>query len=190
MSGTDHLAALDVATLEFGSRLALVQEGHWSAPTPCDEWDVRYLVAHVVGGNRFATAVLGGQSSAEAIEQVMSRTQLGDDPNHDLTTTVDRQRQAFRAKGRLDAGVDHPAGTITGREFLAFRIFDITLHAWDLATAIGSDPLLDRGLVEVVLEIVTTGPEGMGFGLTRLGEVADGAGDQAVLLDLTGRRSA
>ena len=34
---------------------------------------------------------------------------------------------------------DHPLGHITGRNFLEFRVFDTTLHAWDMAGALGTD---------------------------------------------------
>jgi hypothetical protein len=51
----------------------------WSLDTPCSEWDVHYLVAHVVGGNRFAASVLAGMTASDAMEQVMSAPQLGAD---------------------------------------------------------------------------------------------------------------
>ena len=57
------LAALDAATEEFRRRLVLVGKSDWERSTPCPDWDVSYLVAHVVGGNRFAVSVLGGASA-------------------------------------------------------------------------------------------------------------------------------
>ena len=75
----DMLSALDAATDEFGRRLALVGEEEWSLPTPCAGWDVHYLAAHVIGGNRFADFILGGMTASDAIELVISSPQLGDD---------------------------------------------------------------------------------------------------------------
>ena len=68
----DLLDALDVATAEFRSRLATVDAAQWGAPTPCDEWDVRFLVAHVVGGHQFAALVLDGSTASDAFGVVMS----------------------------------------------------------------------------------------------------------------------
>ena len=68
-------------------------------------------------------------------------------------------------------------------------MFDITLHAWDLARSVGADTRLDPLLVAVVLDIVEHGPPGMGFGISALGRVTDDATAQERLLDLTGRSS-
>ena len=68
----DLLAALDAATDEFRQRLMLVGSSDWARSTPCPDWDVRYLVAHVVGGNRFAVSILGGMSASDAANEVMS----------------------------------------------------------------------------------------------------------------------
>jgi len=184
----DVFNALEVATDEFGRRIAAVQPTGWTGPTPCPDWDVHYLTAHVVGGNRFAVLILGGMSASDAIDSVMSAPQLGDDALSAWAITSVAQLDAFRDAEVLARRVDHPLGEITGREFLEFRVFDITLHAWDLARSIGADERLDADLVHTVLGIVENGPEGMGFGIAALPN-ADGAGSpQARLLDLTGRR--
>jgi uncharacterized protein (TIGR03086 family) len=183
----DFLNALEVATDEFGRRLAVVEEGAWTSATPCSDWDVHYLSAHVIGGNRFAVLILGGMSASDAIEEVMSAPQLGDDPFAAWSTTCAAQLDAFKA-APLERRVDHPLGEITCRDFLEFRVFDLTLHAWDLARAIGASERLDADLVDTVLGIVENGPAGMGFGVTPLGETDDTASPQARLLDLTRRR--
>ena len=184
----DLLTALNAATDEFGRRLALIPDGGWTRPTPCADWDVHYLAAHVVGGNRFAVSILGGMSASATIDEVMSTSQLGDDPSAAWEHTADAQLDAFRAAAALERRVDHPLGEISGRELLEFRLFDMTLHAWDLARSIGADDRLDPELVDVVLDIVEHGPAGMGFGITALGDTDGTASAQARLLDLTGRR--
>jgi uncharacterized protein (TIGR03086 family) len=183
----DLLNALEVATEEFGQRLAAVDQDGWTGATPCSDWDVHYLSAHVIGGNRFAVLILGGMSASDAIEEVMSAPQLGDDALAAWAITSAAQLDVFKA-ALLERRVDHPLGEITGREFLEFRVFDMTLHAWDLARAIGASERLDAELVDAVLGIVENGPAGMGFGIMVLGETDDTDSPQARLLDLTGRR--
>jgi uncharacterized protein (TIGR03086 family) len=185
----DALDALDVAVAGFGDRLSQVEGGQWSGPTPCEEWDVRFLVAHVVGGNRFAALVLGGMSAQAAIERVMADTQLGEEPLADHEASATAQREMFRAPGARQRAVSHPLGDMTGDRFLGLRVFDVTMHTWDLARAIGADEVLDPGLARVVLDVVESAPAGMGFGITAVGRVERGAPVQDRLLDLTGRRA-
>ena len=183
----DLLSALDAATEEFGRRLALVDDDSWTRSTPCPDWDVHYLAAHVVGGNRFAVLILGGMSASDAVGQVMSVVQLGADPWTTWATTSAAQVKAFRAETVLERRIDHPLGEMTVRQFLQFRVFDMTLHAWDLARSLGADEQLGPELVTAVLAIIHNGPSGMGFGISALGVTDETASPQARLLDLTGR---
>ena len=181
------LEALDIATAGFATALEAVDDDHLPGPTPCDEWDVRYLVAHVVGGNRFAARVLDGLSAEAALQEIMATRQLGDEPLVDFTSSADEQRQRFRADGALDRNVSHPLGELSGLRFLDLRVFDLALHTWDLARALGIPDELDADLARAALTIVDTSPAGMGFGLTPRGRVAPDATVQDRLLDLTGR---
>jgi len=185
----DMLGALDAATDEFGQRLALVGPEDWTLPTPCADWNLRYLAAHVIGGNRFAALVLGGMPASEAIDHVMSSSQFGSDATAAWATTCGVQASAFAEVGALERRIDHPLGEISGGEFLVFRVFDIALHAWDLARSIGASERLAPDLVDIVLDIVEHGPPGMGFGIVALGHAPADASPQAKLLDLTGRAS-
>jgi len=187
----EPLRVLDLAVESFGSRLRSVAIDQWVAPTPCDDWDVHYLVAHVVGGNRFAAAILAGSSADEAIEQVMGTPQLGEAPVEDFETSALPQRIGFGGDRALDRECHHPLGDMSGGEFLRLRVLDLTVHSWDPARAIGANEQLDDGLVGCVLDIVesaaTTG--GLGFGITALGLAIGDAAPQDRLLDLCGRRS-
>ncbi len=183
----DLLAALDLATGAFRAHLAVVGSEEWTSSTPCTDWDVHYLVAHVVGGNRFASMVLDGRTATEAVEAVMGATQLGGDPLADFDTSVDAQRHGFRRDGALGRPVSHPLGDMTGGRFLGMRVFDIALHAWDLAVALGRDAGLDDQLVAATLGIVRSEAPGMGFGIEPCGDVGPDASPLQQLLDVSGR---
>ena len=114
----DLLDALATASEEFTRQLAIVGDSDWSRSTPCSEWDVRYLVAHVVGGNRFAVSLLGGMSASDAMTEVMSTRQLSDDPLGDYIATSAAQLAAFRVDNPAEQRIDHPLGEITVREIL------------------------------------------------------------------------
>jgi uncharacterized protein (TIGR03086 family) len=183
----ESVPALDRAVHEFRRRLTVVADDDWDAPTPCTEWDVRYLVAHVVGGNRFATLVLGGATVDEAMRVVMGTPQLGTTPIEDFDESARAQRYAFASEGTLETLVRHPLGELSGERFLHLRVFDVALHAWDLAMAIACDATLDDELVETVLDIVEHEVPGMGFGIQPCGDVGPNASAIERLLDLSGR---
>lgn len=117
----------------------------------------------------------------------MSRAQLGERPTGDFEETSRAQTSAFVHALTADAVVDHPLVRVSAQRFLEFRIFDLTLHAWDLAVGIDADRQLDVELVVAVLEIVTRDEGGMGFGITPLHQSLPNATAQSRLLDLTGR---
>lgn len=182
------LDALDLAVAEFRRRLVDVPDGAWSRPTPCAGWDVRYLVAHVVGGSHFAVLVLDGASAEEAMGVVLRETSIGAQPIDDHDDIARRQRAAFRRTGALEALVDHPGGPITGREFLGMRVFDVAVHAWDLARAVDADDRLDPDLVQTVLDVLDAMPTGPGFGIVPIGVATGADSPQVQLLDRCGRR--
>ena len=82
----------------------------------------------------------------------------------------------------------NPAGSITGADFLAMRVFDVTVHTWDLARATGSDERIDDGLASAALEAITRLDTGPGFGIVATGTRLDSDPALDQLLDLSGRR--
>jgi uncharacterized protein (TIGR03086 family) len=185
----DPLAVLDAATDRFRQHLEAVREDEWAVATPCPEWDVHFLVAHVVGGNRFASLVLAGRTAEDAVNAVMGSPQLGGDPLGAFVHTSSEQRASFHAPAVMEREVDHPLGALPAERFLAMRVFDIALHSWDLATAIGRDGDLGPDLAPFVLDIVLNEAPGMGFGIQPCGRVGPEATAMERLLDLCGRCS-
>lgn len=183
----DLLSTLDAACDQFRRHLAVVGDDEWTVATPCTDWDVHYLVAHVVGGNRFASLVLAGRTAEEAMQAVMGSPQLGADPLLAFVETSAEQRELFNQSGALDRLVNHPLGELTAERFLTMRVFDIALHSWDLAIAVGCNSELDPALAERVLDIVLKEAPGMGFGIEPCGDVGPGATAMERLLDLCGR---
>lgn len=181
----DGLHALDRAVDGFGERLAVVTD-RWTAPTPCDEWDVRWLCAHVVGGNHFAVLILGGASADDALSQVMGMRHISERPIDDLRAGATAMRAAFAAPGARERTVSHLVGELTGEQFLQLRVYDMLLHTWDLAKALGTDDQLDDDLVRRVLADVDGGPIGAVPGATEKA-AAPALSDQDRLLILTGR---
>lgn len=187
----DGLDALDRGRSEFDRRLRAIRPGQWNVDTSCEGWTVQDLVTHVVGGNRMAVALLAGASVDDA-KTMGGRDQLGDDPVAEFVESADDLAASFRAPGALERIVHHRVGDIPATQLLGFRATDYTLHAWDLAHAIGVDEDLDDDLVDELWQTMAPlapviGQSGQ-FGSGPSGEVSADAPLQTRLLDLSGRR--
>jgi uncharacterized protein (TIGR03086 family) len=131
---------------EFDRRLEAVAPSDWARSTPCAEWDVRQVVNHVVGQEFRMTALLLGGGLAQYV-QTREDDWLGDDPMaawKQGSAELDSALEDREALGRL---VEYRDGPVTGEVLMKVRIFDMAVHAWDLAKGIGADERLDPGLV-------------------------------------------
>jgi uncharacterized protein (TIGR03086 family) len=177
------------ALQEFDARMALVGADQWTAPTPCSDWDVRALVAHVVDEQRWVPYLLGGGSVADAGDR------FADDPLHEdaqgaWSRASGAAREAFAADGALDQHVSLSYGDTSARDYLWEMTVDAAIHAWDLARGIGADDRLDAELVRRIHQAAEKDSERIaasGFYGTPIA-VASGADLQTRMLGLYGRR--
>lgn len=148
----DGAEALERSGRGFRQRLAEVESDGWAHPTPCDEWNVRDLVNHVVGGNLRYAMILAGEP-ADAVVRTREQDWLGSDPLGSFDETFARVTESFSVPGILRATVRHPkTGAMTGGQLRVLRTNELTVHAWDLARAIDSDDRLDEEVVSWLLE--------------------------------------
>jgi uncharacterized protein (TIGR03086 family) len=136
--------ALAVALGRGGELVAGVSEEQWTAQTPCDDWDVRALVSHVVGGNRLFAAALRGEQLAPPGQDADLVSAFADS-GRELTA-------AFDAPGAMERIVQVPIGTVPGAVALHLRITETLVHGWDLATATGQPAGFDEAVAGQALE--------------------------------------
>ena len=183
----DGAEALERAGRGFRQRLLEVASDDWARPTPCDEWNVRDLVDHVVGGNLRYVMILAGEP-ADAVGRTGAHDWLGSDPLGSFDDALARITESLAVPGILAATVRHPkAGEVTGAQLRVLRVNELTVHSWDLARAIATDDRLDERVVTWLLEQLE--PLRPTLGLAPPGHADDrrAAGPQASLLRLLGR---
>lgn len=135
-----------VSSDEFERRLRLVRPDQWILPTPCTEWNVHQLANHMTRGNLNYVRLVAGGTSAEFL-RMRDVDALGRDPVGAYAGSVQACIEAFSQPGALRRVLDYPLGEITGRQALAVRTTDATIHTWDLARALGVDDTLNPNLV-------------------------------------------
>ncbi|WP_189213131.1 MULTISPECIES: TIGR03086 family metal-binding protein [Actinokineospora] len=144
-----QLAAFDAGIAEFDRRVRLVRD--WDAPTPCTEWTVRDLVNHVTREHLWAPYLLRGATIAEVGDRFDGDV-LGPDPVDTWVKAATGSIDAFHQRGALVGQVHTSGGPINADEYAWQMIFDLTIHAWDLARGAGLDEHLNPDLVMTVTD--------------------------------------
>ena len=157
---SDTVAAYTAACAFFGQQLTEITEFEWTIETPCDEWDVRTLVAHVVTGEALVTSLLTG---GEVFESQADPSILGLNPMAAWRGTVLAAIESASADGALNALHPHALGDLPGGVIIGFRVTENLVHGWDLAQACGSDVELPESLAERCLDfwLPLAGPDGL-----------------------------
>ena len=175
--------------VEYRTRLVAVPADRWGDPSVCGKWTVKDVADHIVGGNRFAVALLDGGSTEEAMAVARTGSFEGA-PVELFDETAAAQLASFEADGALDRIVHHPAGDMPGASFVGFRAGDLLLHGWDIARSTGGDDSLPGQLAEEIHAVyLPTADTARTFGIfADTGtEVTDDAPIAQRLLVLTGR---
>ncbi len=118
-----------------GEAVAAVTAAQLSGPTPCRDWALRDLLAHLVAHNLgFAAAARGEQVPAE----VWDGGPVGDHPYPVYAESAQAASDAFAAPGALDRQIELPGlGAFPLRIAIGFHFVDYLIHGWDVARAIG-----------------------------------------------------
>jgi uncharacterized protein (TIGR03086 family) len=134
------------AVEEFVKRVDAVRDEHWSAPTPDTEWDVRTLVNHVVGEQRWAVPLLAGSTIAE-VGTSLDGDLLGEEPKTAAHDAADAAVAAVHRRIPIGGTVNLSYGEESVEEYVRQLIADYLIHGWDLAAAVGVGTDLEPDLV-------------------------------------------
>jgi uncharacterized protein (TIGR03086 family) len=111
-------------------------------PSPCDEWDVRTLLNHMLDTQRYFTGAARGEDVSPP--SPAPPYLLGDDPVATFEQSRSDLMRTFREPGVLEK--TGPALGIACAEQL--------LHGWDLAKATGQDTTMPEGLPAVAYDMI------------------------------------
>jgi uncharacterized protein (TIGR03086 family) len=122
------LDQLDQLGPNLGAVVGGIRPDQLDNPTPCDNFTVRGVLEHMVGGATMFTAAFRGEApsdppSGDALENFGPA--LGD------------LVEAMHAPGALDRTIQAPFGETPGEAFARFVVLDGLVHGWDMATATG-----------------------------------------------------
>lgn len=158
--------------------------------SPCDGWTVRDVINHITAGaTMFAVSAEQGALPDDVFARLMGDN-LGDDHRAAWGAASRRAVEAFGQPGVLDRTVTLPFGTMPAGVALTIAVFDLAVHACDIAQATGQaigDEDTFAAALEVGRQIVTDDLRQPGL-FDPAQPVADGAPLQERMLAFAGRR--
>ncbi|MFD5466253.1 TIGR03086 family metal-binding protein [Kitasatospora sp. NPDC127059] len=156
---------------QLAQLFAAVTPADLDRPTPCEEFTLRQLLNHVVGGvHRFAYLGEGGRSQdiVPAIE----------DPSDEgwpaaLARATARATAAWADDAKLGRPTFAPWGEVPGGMVVGGYVMETVTHSWDIATALDNGFVLDDALAHTALAVAelvlppASRVEGVPFGAVR-----------------------
>lgn len=169
-----------------------VPVARYGDPTPCGEFDVRTLLAHIVGVMGRAHAAGTG---TPPLERPAIVTGIADD---DLTaavgTAIDALDPLWHNDAMLDEMIDVPWGRVPGRGVVWGYLNEVLVHGWDLAVATAQDCEADPDAAEATLamfvQFLPAEPRGGPVPFGPVVEPATGAGPTERLANWSGHARA
>jgi uncharacterized protein (TIGR03086 family) len=186
MTGFDPRPLLGAALDQAGDLIASVRPEQATLPTPCDDYDVNQLIGHMQAVVRRIGVVLSGQPFW-SVPRELETTDWIEDWNAGRATTD----AVLADDACLSREVTVPWGTVQGASAAASYIGELSVHAWDLAMALGAPEVLNAGLATAALpaymEKVPAEPRGPEIPFGPVVEVGPNAGPYERLVAWTGR---
>ncbi|MFC3574709.1 TIGR03086 family metal-binding protein [Streptomyces yaanensis] len=194
VTGVDEpdLVRLDrIAVHESVRLVGLAEEKDWERDTPCAEWPLRRLVAHMAAQHHgFAAAARGAGADMAHWREPEEMS----DPERTYRGAAMGVLAAFGQPGVLQRKFALPelGVVVPGRIALGFHLVDYVAHAWDVAAALGVEPELPTDVLDAALGVallVPTDPAGRGPGFAFAPPLAvpPGTGSLDATLRLLGR---
>ena len=110
--------------------------------TPCDEWDVRTLMNHMLDTQQYFVGAARGEDVSPPSANPPSL--LSDDPVADFRRARTETLRTFGADGVIEK---------TGPS-LGIAFSDQLLHGWDVAQATGQDTTMPDGLADAAYQTI------------------------------------
>ena len=134
--------ALSRALDQCGDVLAGVHSDQLGLPTPCRDWDVGRLIAHIVAApGRFLAALRGEQPDWAA-----TPPPIGTEWAATFRNAADDLIHAW-----------HQQGEQAQPRMVDWQTAELAVHTWDLAQATGQSTRLDPGVAERALAFLAAG---------------------------------
>ncbi|OCB12414.1 TIGR03086 family protein [Mycolicibacterium porcinum] len=154
-----------VAVLRSIEAVDAVRTSDLDRPTPCAEWTLADLLAHMTVQHRGFAAAARGHGADESVWDVATVADaVRADPVGTYTAAARDVLEAFAADGITEATFALPEfgpdATFPGALAIGFHLVDYAVHGWDVAASLGTPYELPDDVVAAALPLVMAIPDG------------------------------
>jgi uncharacterized protein (TIGR03086 family) len=146
----DTIDDLELALATTDRLVAGIGADQWTLPTPCEGWDVRTVVNHLVGGMRLYAAELTGTDAGGEHEDDW----LGSDPAGAYRAAASRVLAAWRRPGAEQRVIGLSFGAVPAPMAAVVELTEVLVHGLDVAVATGQEEAVDQAQAERLLALM------------------------------------
>jgi uncharacterized protein (TIGR03086 family) len=133
--------------------------------TPCADWNLADLIAHMVVQNRgFAAAARGNGADLPVWDPATAAGEVALDPVTAYADSATEVLDAFAADGvsEMEFALPDfgPGATFPAAIAIGFHFVDYVVHGWDVARSVGATFELPKEVVAAVLPLALAVPDG------------------------------
>ena len=138
--------------------VASISAADLDRPTPCADWDLRALLAHMTAQHRGFAAAAAGRGAEEAAWRPDPQDPIGGyAPSAADVITAFAPDEVLDRPFRIPEAGDRP---LPGRMVIGFHLVDFVVHGWDVAATMGLPWELPPDVLEAALAIARAVPDG------------------------------
>lgn len=154
-----------VAVLRSIAAVDAVRIADLDRPTPCAQWTLADLLAHMTVQHRGFAAAARGRGDDESVWDVANVADaVRADPVQAYAAAAHDVLEAFAADGIAETTFALPEfgpnATFPGAQAIGFHFVDYAVHGWDVAASLGAPYDLPADVVAAALPLVLAIPDG------------------------------
>jgi uncharacterized protein (TIGR03086 family) len=134
-------------------------------PTPCSDWNLLELLAHMTAQHRgFAAAARGAGGDPATWDPAGVIDAVAADPAGAYSAAAGELLTAFADDNVLDASLTlpdfGPGAEFPFEQAVGFHFVDYVVHAWDVARAVGVPFELPDNIIDAAVQLALMVPDG------------------------------
>jgi uncharacterized protein (TIGR03086 family) len=154
----DELGQRHLAVCRRFGQSVRAANGKWDRRSPCDAWDARGVLEHVIGFHDVLLLRPLGLKPDRPRDDPQLRWEL---TYQALETAFEPGRRLFERVVHVPQLQNNPPTKLDARAMMPNLTRDVLVHTWDLARAVGADDRLDAGCCEQFYSALPSDPQAL-----------------------------